>query len=133
MDGGWMDDDISEEVAQQGHQTNRSAAADAPPPLEDERVRREKQPTSKQAQHDARMQMKLEQKLLRDGNGAASLRIKPGAKISEKQWARLDDRLREKVVKSGGMPPYKVAAAKKKKNSGARVSQSGSSLAEKTT
>ena len=63
--------------------------------------------------HEAKMAMKLEQKQIRDGDGACSLRIKPGAKISAKQWARLDDRLREKVVKADGIPPYKVEKKKK--------------------
>jgi hypothetical protein len=67
----------------------------------------------RQQRHEAKMAMKLEQKHNRDGNGACSLRIKPGAKISAKQWARLDDRLREKVVKAGGIPPYKVGKKKK--------------------
>jgi hypothetical protein len=65
--------------------------------------------------HEARMAMKLQQKHLRDDDGAASLRIKPGAKISEKQWARLDDTLRERVVKAGGLPPYKVERKKKQR------------------
>ena len=65
--------------------------------------------------HDKRMKMKLKQKHLRDGNGCASIRFKSGAAISEKQWARLDDKHREMAVKSGALPPYKVAKKKKKK------------------
>eukprot|EP01063_Lacrimia_lanifica_P008269 TRINITY_DN1534_c0_g1_i10.p1 TRINITY_DN1534_c0_g1~~TRINITY_DN1534_c0_g1_i10.p1 ORF type:complete len:167 (+),score=45.89 TRINITY_DN1534_c0_g1_i10:1431-1931(+) len=64
--------------------------------------------------HDKRMNMKLEQKHVRDGSGAASARFKRGAAISEKQWARMDDKLRARAVQSGALPPYKAAKKKKR-------------------
>ena len=60
------------------------------------------------------------EKTLRAALAQASLRAKPGAKISEKRWARLDDTLREKAVKAGALPPYRVERQKKQRAKAAR-------------
>ena len=112
MEFDWMDEDI-----QRSYACVEVVHTDYDLIIEQStKTRKKKQPKSKQQLHKEKMNMKLEQKQLREGNGAASLRIKPGAKISAKQWARLDDRLRETAVKAGALPPYKVDKRKKKRN-----------------
>eukprot|EP01060_Flectonema_neradi_P014774 TRINITY_DN21420_c0_g1_i1.p1 TRINITY_DN21420_c0_g1~~TRINITY_DN21420_c0_g1_i1.p1 ORF type:complete len:146 (+),score=37.17 TRINITY_DN21420_c0_g1_i1:38-475(+) len=75
-----------------------------------------KKSTNYKQEHDKRMDMKLKQKHVRDGNGCAAARFKKGAAISEKQWARMDDKHRELAVKNGALPPYKVAKRNKKQH-----------------
>mmetsp|Transcript_865 Transcript_865/g.942 ORF Transcript_865/g.942 Transcript_865/m.942 type:complete len:126 (+) Transcript_865:420-797(+) len=59
-------------------------------------------------------EMKLKEKHSRRGNGLSNVRFKRGASISAKQWARMDDVARERAIKSGAMPPYKVEKRKKR-------------------
>lgn len=72
MDEDWMDMDIAQELEIQG--ATVADATEAPPP----RAKAPAKPVkTKKEVHNAKMKMKLQQKNLRQGNGAASLRIKP--------------------------------------------------------
>ena len=122
----WMDEDIAlavagSQAAAEPASIATQAEAEKPAKVKEatkEEVRRAGDDDAKDRQRrrsEAQRAMKLSEKHGRrhSGESSGNARLKRGAAISERVWARLDDKERAAAVQKGALPPYKAQRKKK--------------------